>query len=263
MTMNPQECPWSIKDVFASLLYTVALCAAFIFWTLTVLAVAAAVWLRGAGDSFDMARHAMRGIPDSVVILVFYASLYLAIRRCIFDRYNLDIRRVFFFSPEPLREIRAGVKAYLVFAAVMIGALFLIYIITGLADEILGSRVTEGVDVFFIAGNLEQMELKPLAASAAGVVFILLLGPFFEEVVFRGCLYRAMRRRFSFWPAALLSSLVFAGMHGYLFLFLYVLILSLSLTVLYERRGNLLAPLTFHVVNNALVLLIFFLSFKR
>ncbi len=45
------------------------------------------------------------------------------------------------------------------------------------------------------------------------LVIAVLLAPFLEEVLFRGLLFPALRRRFRFWPAAVLTTLLFTALH--------------------------------------------------
>lgn len=47
------------------------------------------------------------------------------------------------------------------------------------------------------------------------VVVVVLAAPFIEELVFRGLLLRTFMRRMPFWPAAGLSTLIFAALHTY------------------------------------------------
>lgn len=260
--MENQPVPWNLKDVLLTFIYTAALCLVIIFWSMLIVGLTMVIWQHATGETGGSVREALRDVHDAYFILVFYAALYLAFRHRIVRRYNLDLRRVFFASSAPLKDVWAGIKAYLAFAVGLVSLVILVFLAAALLDAFFGTRSTEGVEVYFIASHLEQMEVKPVAQHAVGVILILVLGPFFEEVLFRGCLYRALRRRFAFWPAALLGSLGFAAVHGYLFLFLYVFVLGLVLTILYERRGNLVAPLTFHILNNGVVVVLFFLSIK-
>ena len=87
-----------------------------------------------------------------------------------------------------------------------------------------------------------------LALGAAAV----LLAPVAEEVLFRGILYPAIKQlghpRLALWG----TSLLFAAIHMNAVTFVPLAALALVLTVLYERTNNLLAPITAHVLFNAL-----------
>ena len=87
-----------------------------------------------------------------------------------------------------------------------------------------------------------------LSLGAAAV----LLAPVAEETMFRGILYPVIKQagypRLAWWGTALLFALV----HLNLVTFVPLLVLALLLTELYERTGNLLAPITAHLLFNAL-----------
>ncbi len=94
------------------------------------------------------------------------------------------------------------------------------------------------------------------AAFALAALYICLLGPLLEEVIFRGFLYTGLRRRFGVLPALLASSVVF----GYTHVLdpdavVPIILLGGVLGVLYERSANLWVPVAGHVANNTLALL--------
>jgi membrane protease YdiL (CAAX protease family) len=71
---------------------------------------------------------------------------------------------------------------------------------------------------------------------------------FFEEIVFRGYLFQALRERWAFWPAALASSFAWALAHfgnafwgshvRFLFPDILIFLLGLAGAYLFERTGN-------------------------
>jgi membrane protease YdiL (CAAX protease family) len=67
--------------------------------------------------------------------------------------------------------------------------------------------------------NREAQNIHVTSPTAAQVLFLGLLAvviaPVVEEIAFRGLLLRTFMRRMSFWPAALLSTAVFAVFHTY------------------------------------------------
>jgi membrane protease YdiL (CAAX protease family) len=84
-----------------------------------------------------------------------------------------------------------------------------------------------------------------------GLVTVLLVPPV-EEMLFRGILYPAVKQS-GFPHAALwITSLLFAAIHFNLEAFVPLTFLALALTWLYERTGNLLAPIVMHVLFNAI-----------
>ncbi len=89
-----------------------------------------------------------------------------------------------------------------------------------------------------------------LPRSVLGVVTIL-LAPAAEELLFRGILFTWIRQwgypRLAWWG----TSLLFALIHLNTVTFLPLLVLALLLARLYERTGNLLAPIAAHALFNA------------
>ncbi len=77
-------------------------------------------------------------------------------------------------------------------------------------------------------------------------VTALVLAPIGEELFFRGILYTALKQagfpRLALWGTAAL----FAVLHGNLPAFVSLLLLAVLLTILYEKTGNLLAPICAH-----------------
>lgn len=92
---------------------------------------------------------------------------------------------------------------------------------------------------------------------AAGVLFVLVV-PVVEEVLFRGVIFRALRSSLSFWPGALIGSVLFALVHvpdsGGLEGFGPRLLTGLIFCGLYERTGSLLPAIAVHVALNAIEL---------
>lgn len=82
--------------------------------------------------------------------------------------------------------------------------------------------------------------------------------PAVEESVFRGILYRALRRHWSVAGSALASAVVFAVAHGSAPALLPVAILGVLCAYLYETSGSLIAPTVAHGAFNAFNLAIVF-----
>jgi membrane protease YdiL (CAAX protease family) len=89
---------------------------------------------------------------------------------------------------------------------------------------------------------------------------VVVLAPLAEETFFRGFLYKALRRRLSTWPAALLSSFFFGLVHfaGLKFLLIIpaLIVVGLVLAMVYERRQSLLASVVAHATFNLIGFLV-------
>ena len=89
---------------------------------------------------------------------------------------------------------------------------------------------------------------------AAGIPLqILYLGiviPVGEELMFRGILFKRFRERQGFWYSAICSSIFFAFMHTNTIQTVYAFLLGLMLSYLYEKFGSFKAPALLHIVMN-------------
>ena len=83
-------------------------------------------------------------------------------------------------------------------------------------------------------------------------------GPFFEEIFFRGLCYPILKQGMGALPGGIFSALFFALIHRNEFAFLPIFLLGLGLVLLYEKRGNLIAPIALHIFHNSLFIGYFF-----
>lgn len=100
--------------------------------------------------------------------------------------------------------------------------------------------------------------MVPMLATAPGwqtKVFLVAVAcvvvPVLEETLFRGVLYRALRRHWSFTPAAIASGIVFSVSHLNPTAVIPYLLLGILFAYLYERTGSLLTAAVAHGAFNA------------
>ena len=89
-----------------------------------------------------------------------------------------------------------------------------------------------------------------------------LLGPFCEEVVFRGAFFRGFRRTGNIFGAVVLSGILFALMHMNLNQAAYALLLGIMMALLAEAAGSTWAPFIVHVIFNGQSVCLLFLEDK-
>jgi membrane protease YdiL (CAAX protease family) len=93
--------------------------------------------------------------------------------------------------------------------------------ITGVGFAFLGRGVVSILAVALTGGSAlkEASNLSGGDTSIASIVVLVVtavvLAPVAEELMFRGLILRTFMHRFRFWPAAVLSSLLFGGFHVY------------------------------------------------
>ena len=123
---------------------------------------------------------------------------------------------------------------------------------------ILSICLSVGLNILLLLINLPQYSERYQEASAIlytppfwqQLLSSGLLIPIVEEVVFRGILFRLLRRWTSFPWAMLLSALVFGAYHGNLVQFVYATLCGVLLAYLCEKYHSILAPILSHMVMN-------------
>lgn len=85
--------------------------------------------------------------------------------------------------------------------------------------------------------------------------------PATEEILFRGILYPFFRQRIGAIGAGWIVAALFGVMHANLMAFVSLMVLGLALAWIYERTGNLLAPIAAHSLFNLANL--FLMTFGR
>jgi len=83
------------------------------------------------------------------------------------------------------------------------------------------------------------------------VAFAITIAPVFEEFIFRGFAYPALKQRWGAWRALTLVSAVFAAIHLHVPSLGPLFALAVGLGLSYEFTGSLLAPITMHALFNA------------
>ncbi len=84
------------------------------------------------------------------------------------------------------------------------------------------------------------------------------VAPITEELFFRGFVFAGLRSRWSLWPAAIVSGLVFGLVHAPtgITAVIPLAVLGIALCWLYDRTGSLWPPVIAHVINNSLALVV-------
>lgn len=179
-------------------------------------------------------------LPVSAAVLVGVTMAYVA------ARYPGWVRSLFGPRGVSAADIGWGVLAGVVALLVFAGALG--QLLEWLAQAIRQELPTVQEEFRRIAGDPRA---APILAFGAVVT-----APIAEELLFRGMMFSALRKRLPLWPAAGISSLLFALNHfepsleGYLLMLLVITPLGMFLAWIYERRGTLVVPILAHALFN-------------
>ena len=97
------------------------------------------------------------------------------------------------------------------------------------------------------------------ALLALLTVFAAVIAPVFEEFMFRGFAYPALKQRFGTWRGLTLVSAAFALSHLHVPSLVPLFVLAIGLGLAYEWTGSLLAPVTMHALFNTIMVVRLFL----
>ena len=134
----------------------------------------------------------------------------------------------------------------------------------------LGGALVTGLERVLLHGHLHNTQsaglfggVAPLGGNVAMLgLLLIVITPLAEEALFRGFLYRLLRRRFSPWLAAPISAALFAASHGSLALAPWLFYMGVVLALLLERTRSLCCPIIVHGLANGLATLSIVLLLK-
>ena len=133
---------------------------------------------------------------------------------------------------------------------IMLATLVVYYIAAGLFASLVLKPDQEDIGGELGVGN------PSILIAVLAVVMIVGLAPVAEELFFRGFLFAGLRTRWSLWPAAITSGLIFGLVHAPTGITTVVplAVLGFALCWLYDRTGSLWPCVIAHMINNGLAL---------
>jgi hypothetical protein len=133
----------------------------------------------------------------------------------------------------------------------VLAALVLVYAIGDAWFSVVGASGKETEFVKDIGGD------SGTAGVLAVCALVCVVAPICEEFLFRGFMYRALRNWHGPWPAAILTGIVFGGVHGVsapAVDLVPLALLGILLCAVYELSGSLYPCIAVHLINNAIAL---------
>lgn len=82
------------------------------------------------------------------------------------------------------------------------------------------------------------------------ILIAVIAAPLLEEILFRGIVFRSMRKVIPRWISIILSSTLFGLYHMNLVQAVYATFMGIVAAVVYEKAGNLIYPIFIHMSNN-------------
>lgn len=155
-----------------------------------------------------------------------------------------------------LRDIGLNKPKFLYFANAFVA--LVVYIAASMVVQIVIKAI---FGESYNADETQDLGYSALGGVEIAVAFICLvvLAPFTEEVIFRGFMFRGLRRHLPFWITALAVSAIFGLVHGQWNVGLDVFAMSLISCYLVEKTGSLWPSIFLHVLKNAVAFCIVYL----
>jgi membrane protease YdiL (CAAX protease family) len=136
------------------------------------------------------------------------------------------------------------------FRRIKISSVFMIILFTFLAMPL--TTVINAVSMLFVDNTVVAISGDILEIPFFVMLLIIgVIGPFSEELVFRGIVYQGYKRSGTALQALLLSSCLFALMHMNFNQAAYAVVIGMILVVLVEATGSLWSSILFHVIFNS------------
>jgi membrane protease YdiL (CAAX protease family) len=174
--------------------------------------------------------------------MVAFQGAILALVAYFLREQGLGWEAAFGFSKQTfLRAVVMGILVSVIFLPLAIGLNFLSgQIIESFGGEAKSQQVVQTLQKSQSAGQLIYFGIMAVVVA-----------PVCEELLFRGVLYPNVKslgyRRLAMWGSAIL----FGVIHNNLMSLVPLTLFGVVLVLLYERAGNLLAPITAHAFFNA------------
>jgi membrane protease YdiL (CAAX protease family) len=227
------DSPWRVRDIF----YFAAL------WLgLQILVGKIAVWLAPVWPvGYQYLSQASKGdnmlaslIVSLISFVLGFGVLAVMVRRRGARWSSLGLRR---FNP---------FKAIGIVVLLLIGFIFLVYVAFMVVTYLVPG---------FNANEAQTNDFtNPTSADQRWIAFfaLVILPPILEETIFRGLAFAALAKRWGYVWGAVLSSALFAVLHGQANLGVYTFILGLILCTMYVRFKSIGPGMLLHMVNNYL-----------
>lgn len=147
-------------------------------------------------------------------------------------------------------KLRSSITPFRRFSWAWVGRGYLLSLMTVLVVNVLVSSLS-GESPRSENPVLSLFSDAPFWQFACLGLLVVLVGPFFEELMFRGWLFGGLRKRWGERPALLVSAALFALIHGDAPALPALFSLGLIFGWVYQKSGSLWAPFLVHACWNA------------
>ena len=227
----------AIRVLFVSLIYV------FIYQLMQVLTEVAA-GLGGVYRVLPAAKHRILSVFSDTVMSKLYICLILSMLLALAAYWAIGLLRE--------RKIRSELSFRRPNEMTAAAA-----IVLGLGCRLLVSVYTNIAEDIPVLKNSAEQRMEMLESLMTPVnillalVWMILLAPVFEEILFRGLVQTELMRGFPPAAAIVIGALIFGGAHGLLYQSAFTFFVGLALGWCYYITKNLFLTMVIHVVFNA------------
>lgn len=105
---------------------------------------------------------------------------------------------------------------------------------------------------FFPSYETVENTMNAARNSYIEMLVVLLIGPVFEEIIFRGAIFSVLRNNMPLIPAIIIQAILFGLLHGNPLQGLYAFFLGIVLCLVYLYTGSILGDMLCHIIFNVL-----------
>ena len=181
------------------------------------------------------------------------SAVYVSISGLVLLMILTTIKKIVGFKWSSVGWSKPNKKALIRVVPALFLYIFISMVLTSLATKLIPSfNVQQAQEVGF-----DQLK-KPMELFLAFIA-LSLITPVIEETIFRGILFKGLRRRLPFWVSAVVTSIVFAVAHMQWNVAIDTFALSLILCYLVENSGSIIPSIFLHALKNSLAFVFLFL----
>lgn len=143
------------------------------------------------------------------------------------------ITTIYLYKKNKIKEINLSLKSYLPLISL------------GISIAIIYNMILLKI----IPSNFNNAKSLILLNISSGII-----GPIFEEIVFRYIFFNKLKRKYQSPKAILINSIIFALIHLQPTKIIYAFIIGIILNIYYEKYKSIKAPILIHMAANIIVL---------
>lgn len=154
-------------------------------------------------------------------------------------------------------DFHHGSRAFLVSLGLVVGLLGIVLVFIWVASLQRGELPAPAIDDFLKVKRRESASVLNQQLGWLRTILLVFVAPMMEELVYRGCLFAALRKRLGFWRSTLISAVVFALFHQqYRITLPQIVLIGVSCAYVFEQTRSLRAAAIMHACWNLLGVLV-------